>query len=143
MELAVVALVVAALAWAMLSFLGRYQGIVERDMVDMNIRNMRTGMRLQVSELLMEGRQRELPNLVGTNPVRWLGGNIAGYLGELDAPPQGVRGCWYFDRPRRMLVYRPQSSGFPGGAYMELRWQVVRSGGQDSGVKLVEMEVGQ
>ncbi len=144
LELVVVLAVILILAGGLFSILNRYQGIVERDMVEMNIRNMRMGMQLRVAQLLLEGRQREVSTLVGANPVQWLNGNLSGYIGELDVPlTDRVRGNWYFDRSQKMLVFRPNSTAFPGGDGIELRWQVVLSGGQDSGITLVEAGVGQ
>ena len=42
------------------------------------------------------------------NPLRWVARQPAGYLGELDTPPE-QGGVWYFDRSRQELAYRFRS----------------------------------
>ncbi|MCK9284937.1 MAG: prepilin-type N-terminal cleavage/methylation domain-containing protein [Rhodocyclaceae bacterium] len=140
LELAVVCGIAALLAAALISSLLRYQGIAEKEVVDVTVRQIRNGLRMEVAQLLLQGRQKQVPALVEQNPMLWLGRRPQAYLGEPAAPPAADRrGCWYFDPTRKELVYRPQSSAYPGVAEgAELRWKVVPSGSVDAGVKLVE-----
>jgi prepilin-type N-terminal cleavage/methylation domain-containing protein len=141
LELTVSLVILLLLAGVLFSILPRYRTIVERDMVDINIRSMRTGLRLQVSQWLLAGRQKDLVTLVGVNPVQWLSGGLPNYLGEFEAPPASdVRGCWYFDKVTRQLVFRSKSSILPSQEDLEIHWQVVPSGGKDTGVQLLEVE---
>jgi len=141
LELTVSLVILLLLAGVLFSILPRYRTIVERDMVDINIRSMRTGLRLQVSQWLLAGRQKDLMTLVGVNPVQWLSGSLPDYLGELDDPPSpDVRGCWYFDKMTRQLVFRSKSSFLVSREDLETHWQVIPSGGKDTGVQLVEVE---
>lgn len=52
------------------------------------------------------------------NPVRWVGREPEGYLGELKEAPE-ARGVWYYDLPREELVYRFRSA-------REARFRLVR-----------------
>jgi prepilin-type N-terminal cleavage/methylation domain-containing protein len=143
LELTVSLVILLVLAGVLFSILPRYRAIIERDMVDINIRNMRTGLRLEVSQFLLAGRQKDLVTLVGINPVHWLGGALPNYLGEVDvSPPVNVRGCWYFDKTQHQLVFRSKSSLFSNGNEVEIHWEVIRSGGSDTGVRLIELESG-
>jgi prepilin-type N-terminal cleavage/methylation domain-containing protein len=143
LELTVSLVILLVLAGVLFSILPRYRAIVERDMVDINIRNMRTGLRLEVSQFLLAGRQKDLATLVGINPVHWLGGALPNYLGEMEVPPPvEVRGCWYFDKTQHQLVFRSKSSLFSNGNEAEIHWEVIRSGGSDTGVRLIELESG-
>ncbi|GAB2182621.1 hypothetical protein DLREEDagrD3_28440 [Denitratisoma sp. agr-D3] len=138
LELTVVLVVVLVLSGTLFSLLARYQSRAEQDMVDINIRTLRTALRFHVATLLLAGRQQELSGLVGSDPVAALDGALPGYLGAMDSPPDpGQRGCWYFDRGKRTLVYRTRSGPFRIGGGVR-QWRVVPAGGRDSGVVLVE-----
>ena len=136
MELLVTGVVILLLFSILNVFLTHYQGQAERDLVDLTLRNMRTGLRLHVATLSVEGKRSQIVQLADSNPVTWLGQFPADYLGALDnAPPRETRG-WYFDQSTRELAYRPQSSGFPGGKWQELRWRVESLPGQDTGARI-------
>ncbi len=101
----------------------------ERFVVDVTIRNMRTGMKLAVGEAQIEGRDGEVRTWAGSNPVRWLGTPPTGYLG--DCPMDGglPAGGWCFDSARGELRYRPRHVRWlevpSAPASKELRWRVV------------------
>lgn len=143
LELVVALVVVLVLMGALFSALSRYQAAAERDMVNINIHTLRTGLRLEVLRRQLAGRTQAVPALTGSNPVRWLDGQLPAYLGEVEAPP-GVeaRGCWYFDQGQKTLVFRPRAGLFFAPVAGERRWQVVSSGGRDSAVSLVEKQAG-
>jgi hypothetical protein len=58
----------------------------------------------------------ELPG--SDNPLRWIARQPAGYVGELDTPPE-QGGVWYLDRRRDELAYRFRSG-------REARFRLVR-----------------
>jgi len=143
LELVVALVVVLVLMGALFSALSRYQAAAERDMVNINIHTLRTGLRLQVVRLQLAGRAQSVPALAGSNPVQWLDGQLPAYLGELEVPPEAkARGCWYFDQGQKTLVFRPRAGSFFDPVAGERRWQVVLSGGRDSALSLVEKQVG-
>lgn len=135
-ELLVTGVVILLLFSILNVFLTHYQGEAERELVDLTLRNMRTGLRLHVMTLSMEGKREQIVRLADSNPITWLGQFPADYLGELSqSPPEESRG-WYFSQATRELVYRPLSAGFPGGKGQELHWRVEALPGQDAGARI-------
>ena len=108
LEFAVVASVLGILAFVLFDRVAYYQGLAEKTTVEMTVMNMRSGLRYKVAEMLMHGKEAELPGLAGTNPVKWLAYPPPQYRGESrelrwsDMPP----GSWSFDEKRRELLYR-------------------------------------
>lgn len=130
LEFAVSASVISLLAFFTLGALWRAQGQAEATLVDLTLRNMATGLRFKQLDLLLRGDAPGMAALAGANPVAWLGGPPANYLGEGDGDPPARQPAWYFDKRRGELAYRPGAGTFPlpeGAA--ELRWRVERSGG--------------
>lgn len=134
-EWAVLWVVIGLLAFGLLSALHDASERAERQVVELTIRNMRTGMRLAMGEALMQQRESEMTAWVGNNPVHWLGSNPAGYRGECSTAESRElpAGAWCFDRDRRELVYRPRHTGHlrvPSTADKDrcevLSWRVTR-----------------
>jgi general secretion pathway protein G len=129
LEFGAVALLLAVLATMLLDVVGRYQEYAEKTAVELTVRNLRTAVRWQVAERLMQGRTGELPRMTGANPVPWLESPPPGYLGEQASGPRGPvpPGSWYFDTGARELVYVPTQASYlavePNGE-KSLRWQV-------------------
>lgn len=128
LELALSIAFITVFAAVLLAALKDVQGMAERAEADAVIMNLRSALRLQVAERIVEGRQRELSGFPGANPVAWLEKPPAGYLGESRGSPAGATaGRWYFDLATRELVYVPraverfrrQDGGGP-----EVRWRV-------------------
>jgi general secretion pathway protein G len=127
----------------LLSALNRAKEQAERQIVDLTIRNMRTGMQLAMGEALMRQREHEMASWVGSNPVQWLATSPAGYRGECSAEESRdlSGGEWCFERSRRELVYRPRRvEHLQGGEdksqhqCSQLSWRVARTpGNEDSG----------
>ena len=120
-EFAVLVLIVGALALFLLRALDGARQEVEEATVQSEVAALRV-------ELLDALAHREafggaLPT--GDNPLRWVGREPAGYLGELDAAP-AARGVWYFDRANGELVYCFRSG-------RESRFRLVR-GAEAAGV---------
>lgn len=141
LELAVVAAVVAVLGAALISALGRYQGQMEREAVDIAIRQMQTGLRLQVLDAQFHGKRREIAAFPGSNPITLRGAPPADYRGAFaESPDSSLRG-WYFDLCNGQLVYRPNSYAFTynPGEDGELRWHLEAVAGSEMAVKLVSV----
>ena len=102
-------------------FLG-YQALAEKTSMEMTVINMRSGLRLRVAELMMEGRVDEIGSLVDENPLNWLAAAPPNYIGQLAHPEQHAipANSWYFDSERHELVYRlPRDKLFGAGAVQE------------------------
>ncbi len=103
--LAVLALIVVRL----MSALNDASERAEKQAVELTLRNMRTGLKLAMGEVMMQQRESEMAAWVGSNPVRWLGSPPGGYRGECSTEESRnlSGGEWCFERYRRELVYRP------------------------------------
>ena len=135
MQGAVVLVVLGSLAMGLLWALSDVKERAERQVVDLTVRNMRTGMQLAMGEALMQQREREIATWVGGNPVNWLGAPPGGYRGECSAEEGRALsgGEWCFERASRELVYRPNSVDRLRDSRVEkdnqcgqLRWRVAR-----------------
>jgi type II secretory pathway pseudopilin PulG len=104
LELVVVVCVVALLGLAAIDRLLYLREQAEKAMLEQNIQMLKTALRFQVAAAVAADRPAEIAALAGKNPVDWLEEPMAGYQGELAAPP-ACRGCWYFDTNRRELLY--------------------------------------
>src|ERR1035441_753558 len=87
------------------------QELSEKTAMEMTVMNMRTGMRYQLAELMVQGRLYEMPAMLERNPILWLASPPANYAGEFDeASDEHIQlGNWYFDKKRRELVYQPRN----------------------------------
>lgn len=102
-------------------FLG-YQALAEKTVMEMTVINMRSGLRLRVAELMMEGSVDKIGSLVHENPINWLAAPPPNYIGQLTHPEQHAipANSWYFDTGRHELVYRlPRDKLFGSGAAQE------------------------
>jgi hypothetical protein len=127
LEFSVVATVFAVLAGSFLSALLYYQEMAEKVAVEATIINMRTGLRWQIADKLLGGRQSELGDLTQTNPIRWLDRQPFGYIGERvnvsarDLAP----GNWAYDPIKREIAYRPRLNSHLSVAEEDiLRWRL-------------------
>lgn len=100
-------LIIGAVALPMLERLRYYQEVAEQAYVDYAISGMRSGLRLRIAALMLEGRGQEAYRLAGQNPIDWLERHPDNYAGELIRPDPGMLrpGTWYFDLETRRLVY--------------------------------------
>ncbi|MHB1334018.1 MAG: hypothetical protein ACYCY1_15615 [Sulfuriferula sp.] len=87
-------------------FLG-YQALAEKTSMEMTVINMRSGLRWQVAELMIEGRADKMADLLNENPIKWLAAPPPNYIGAFQNPEQhAIPGnAWYFDTRRHELVY--------------------------------------
>ena len=134
---AVVLIVVGAVAFTLLSALDEARARSERLIVDLTVRNMRTGMQLALGEVMMQQRAPGREFRTGQNPLIWLGSEPAGFVGvcplagRQDLPPAS----WCFDERQEVLIYRPRAAKYLRAAAStlpqectELAWRVVRTG---------------
>ena len=108
LELSVVVAVIA-LAWiAAFDRLRDLQEMGEKTAVEMTVSNIRSGLRFEMAERIMSGREGSIGELADSNPVRWLDKLPEAYLGEFPmVPPSFPPGSWYFDTGHKELHYRP------------------------------------
>jgi hypothetical protein len=146
LELMASILVIAVFAGFLLNALLQAEEMTERAGVQMTVMNLRSVLRLQIANYVIAGREAELSQLVGANPVRWME-PPPGYLGEVTGAKEGEMksGTWHFDSDRREVVYLPQGrTGFkplPGGKHV-LRWRIQAGApsGMMHGIDLVAVE---
>ena len=143
LEFAVIVLVAGVLMWFLISSLGNVQAQAERTLVDVTIRDMRTGLQLKITEMIVAGHVNQISNLVGQNPLQWAPQAPDGYAGEVDQLPTELKGRgWYFEKQSRRLIYVPGSAelldGSTGKDY--LAWRVEAGvGGREGGIMGVRM----
>lgn len=83
-----------------------YREYAEKTALEMTAKNIRTGLRYKVADLMLDNRMSEISALADENPLNWLAEKPPNYLGELEAAPiVEPKGQWYFDRRNRELVY--------------------------------------
>lgn len=112
----------------------------ERMAMETQARAIGNALQLRMANLIGQRREREIVQLAQDNPVRWLSAPPVNYLGALDTAPAGetALGAWYFDAPKRELVYHvrlgdrllPDSSG---RRRVRFRVELVRENGGDTG----------
>lgn len=112
LQAATLFVVVGSLAMGLLWALSDAKERAEKLLVELTVRNMRTGMQFAMGEVLMQQREGEMASWVGSNPVRWLGSPPGGYRGEcsIEENRDLSGGEWCFQRVRRELVYRPHNA---------------------------------
>ena len=113
-ELIVVICVISVLASVALQRLTVYQELAERAMMELTLRNIKTGLQIRLAELIIANRQSEAAQLERGNPIQWLAEKPANFGGDYRAP--GERGNWYYDTDRGDLVYVVNN-----GAFLETR----------------------
>ena len=113
-ELVFVIIIASVVMWVLLDRTRYFQALAEKHTMEMTIINMRSGLRLQVAELLIAERMDEVGDLVTENPINWLEAPPPNYLGEFRNPqPSALPGnTWHFDPGRRELVYIPHRGNF-------------------------------
>jgi type II secretory pathway pseudopilin PulG len=87
----------------------RYQEYAEKTAMEVTARQIQTGLRMQVADLMMRDRLHEADRLLQSNPMTWLETPPPNYVGERSTRnvSDELRGNWYFDVNRRELVYTP------------------------------------
>ena len=130
LEFAVVASIFAILIGVFLNTVRTQQEQAEKLAMELTIMGMRTALLGEIADRLIHGRASETRDLIGSNPVRYLKGPPAGYLGEFKEADESrlAAGVWYFDQASGELVYRLNiASGFKRLDAMgkqEIRWRI-------------------
>ena len=117
----IVVIIFGVLATALFARIDQVQADAERAEVDLTIRNIRVGLQLAVSELVMAGRDGEIRALGQRNPFGYLDAKPKGYEGERSAP--SGPGLWGYDPTQAMVLYRPRLAAAFDGRTL-LRWQL-------------------
>lgn len=114
LEMLAALVLIGIVAALLLERLTRYQEYAEKAVMEATITNMRSGLRVRVAELMINGRMAQMGGLLGENPITWLAAPPPNYGGLLAQPDGGkaLPGHWYFDARRRQLVYFPQHRRF-------------------------------
>ena len=83
-----------------------YQEYAEKTAMETTAKNIRTGLRYKVADLILDNRMSQISALADENPLNWLAERPPNYLGELDSvPAEEPKGQWYFDKRNKELVY--------------------------------------
>jgi general secretion pathway protein G len=96
-------IVISVLAAVLLSRLGYYKEMLEKAAMESTLRNVKTGLQVQLAELIISNRQAQAARLEREDPFRWLEEKPSNYAGDYRNPPDG--GTWYFDAGTHELVY--------------------------------------
>ena len=121
LELTIVVCVVAIMSGFLLNRLQVYREVAEKAAMQQTAAAIKSALQMRVASYLIAGRDNEIEGLRNENPVNWLQQPPLGYAGEFhgDAYARVPRGSWYYDLPRRELVYvidrgdnfKPESDG--------------------------------
>ena len=105
--LAIVICIYGVLIVTSMERLRRYRAEAEIAEVNWNVSAIRSSLYTEVLRRVMRGKEREIPALIGDNPMRYLDKLPTNYLGELDRPDVTTlpTGNWYFDKGEIELVY--------------------------------------
>jgi general secretion pathway protein G len=141
LELCAVIAVIVSLAALLLDRLLYYQELSEKTAVDLTLLNIRSGVRHQLADKMIRGRETELEQVLLANPVNWLERPPAGYTGEVAA--SRVRslqpGSWFYDVERRELGYVPKLDSHLAFVESEaqgtLRWHIRGVRSKNGGVE--------
>jgi len=138
-ELVVSLTLIAVFVAGLLATLLYYEELAEKTVVDLTIRNIRSGLRLELARQITAGGIPDVAGLAASNPVAWLETFPQGYRGEIrsGAAADLEKGGWYFDAQRRELVYVPRLSfhfQMPAGGAPRIGWRLqMRSAGAGTG----------
>ena len=127
-QFSVVIAVTGVLAAALFNAMRFVQERAERTVVLATVRNMDSGVKLEVARRVMNGVEATIPSLVGGNPTEWLTGVPEGYVGNCTGDL--VEGGWCFDQASREIVYRPvldRYLKYPQEGQKMLRWRISSS----------------
>ena len=103
LELVVCIIVISVLAAVLLNRLGYYKEMLEKAAMESTLRNIKTGLQVQLAELIVTNRQAQAGRLEYEDPVKWLDEKPSNYGGIYRTPP--TTGTWYFDSGAHELVY--------------------------------------
>lgn len=102
-EFTVVLIVISTLATVLLNRLDYYKEMLEKAAMESTLRNIKTGLQVQLAELIVTNHQAQAGRLENEDPVQWLDEKPFNYGGNYGAP--AATGTWYFDAAKHELVY--------------------------------------
>lgn len=139
LEFAVVLTILGVLAAVLLGRLTNVEREAERLEVALAVRNMRTGLKLAVGELIMHGEESRIADLLNENPLNFLGNQIVPQDAERSADDTASRsGEWMFSSATRELNYRPrQPEAFDGRK--RLSWRL--EGSRDARGRMLDLRL--
>jgi prepilin-type N-terminal cleavage/methylation domain-containing protein len=124
-ELAVAIAIIAVAAAMLLNRLAYHQEMAEKAAMEAVARAVKTGLQVQLAQLIATHRQGQAGTLEIEDPMRWLETRPDNYDGPYGAGAD--RGKWYFDAARRHLVYVVNAGNRldidTGGEAKEIRFQ--------------------
>lgn len=127
LEFVVAILLLSLLGVVLLDRVSLYQEQAEKASMEQMVASLRSALRLQIVDRMLNGRQGQA-KLVDDNPMHWLIGSPANYLGERFGPVAGSvpGGHWYFDLRDKTLVYVVAGRHFvaDSAGRKEVRFQV-------------------
>ena len=129
LDFSISAAVLTLFAGSLLTALLYYEEMAEATVVQLTVQNIRSGLRYQVADRLVQGRTGENVQLLQTNPFSWLDGRPEGYVGpvrtgSVESLPAG---SWFYDVDMGEVGYVPKLSYYldaEDGRSKILRWQV-------------------
>lgn len=148
-ELAIVLCIASLVLVALSRRITRLQAEAEIVQMEYVVRALQGALLMDVATAIAGNRRHELRELIGTNPVARLPRPPANYIGELvDPEPDAIDGgSWYFDRGRRLLIYRVRNAAYfstdlAGPARARFKFTAVHSDPSESaeGLKLAPVE---
>lgn len=109
LELLAAITVIAVFGSILLNRLWFYQEVAEKAKVEYTISILRSTLRIQMAEMMSEGRAGELALLEQKNPLDWLEEKpVSEVLGATAAESEkNASGVWQFDSRDRTLTYWP------------------------------------
>lgn len=120
-ELVVLSVLISILAMVLLNRLIYYQELAEKADMEFKAAELKSGLRMRMAKLLIEGRAQEYGSLAQENPFDWLEKMPGNYVGQIaDGNFKTIpAGNWYFDTASHTLVYlvkhgdyfKPDSTG--------------------------------
>jgi len=138
LELIVVIALVGSLAAVALERLQFYQELAEKAAMEYTVASLRSGLRMQVAEFMVEGRMRQLPTVAGSNPMLLMEAPLPNYREDAPQSPDAANagnarkarwdGYWFFDTARKELVYQvKRGAHFIAGSdgQKQVRYRVV------------------
>lgn len=107
LELVVVISIIGIFAVLLTERLQRYAEFAEKTSMEYTANIINSALLFEFATLVIRGRRDEIPDLLTTNPIKWLAQKPGNYLGEFRDPSlnEDQRGNWYYDAANHELVY--------------------------------------
>ena len=107
LELIVVISIIGILGTVLAERLLRYAELAEKTSMEYTANVINSALLFEFAGRVIGGKRDEIPDLLSTNPMKWLAQKPGNYLGELRDPPlnEDRLGNWYYDPTGHELVY--------------------------------------